>query len=101
MQQCHHDRFTQQHAPLGQLDAGAVESLAVLQRLALVEVKSLRKTPFVSNLYTKTTTICQDRLGTNIGKVEKKDGVFRTWITPSGCSAAVREYLPAPSHISV
>ena len=38
---------------------------------------------FEQFIHTCERSFCQDRLGTNIGKVEKKDGVFRTAATTS------------------
>ena len=44
----------------------------------------VRKRLFCAAIYTKNASFYQDRLGTNIGKVEKKSGVFPYDVGPFG-----------------
>ena len=68
--------------------------------LKAVELAKVRKTPFWSHFYTNPPKIGQDRLGTNIGKVEGKGGFCRAsrCTHSSQCSICMaRGRLTAPS----
>ena len=65
------------------LEQGYAEAKAVLGQLADCrrEIEDTQwaigaKTPFLEHIQLKRS-FCQDRLGTNIGKVERQEGVFR------------------------